>query len=70
MHALARITAYTSVSKKIILLNKFSKCRFSYSLLAWICQSQTLTNKINTLHERCFPIIYNDKQSQFQELLD
>ena len=31
--------------------------------------SRGLTNKINRLHERCLRIIYNDKTSSFQELL-
>ena len=32
--------------------------------------SRRLNKKINTLHERCLPIICNDKQSTFQKLLD
>ena len=31
--------------------------------------SRTLNNKINRLHERCLRIIYNDKLSNFEELL-
>ena len=32
--------------------------------------SQALNNKINRLHERCLLIIYNDKPSTFNELLE
>ena len=28
------------------------------------------TNKINRLHERCLRLIYNDKKSSFQDLLE
>ena len=31
--------------------------------------SRSLNNKINRLHERCLRIIYNDKHSNFEELL-
>ena len=31
--------------------------------------SHSLNNKINRLHERCLRIIYNDKHSNFEELL-
>ena len=30
---------------------------------------RSLNNKINRLHERCLRIIYNDKHSNFEELL-
>ena len=32
--------------------------------------SRALNNNINRLHERCLPIIYNDKTSTFKELLE
>ena len=35
-----------------------------------MCHSRTNNNKINSLHERCFIIVYNDKQSSFNELLE
>ena len=31
--------------------------------------NRSLNNKINRLHERCLRIIYNDKHSNFEELL-
>ena len=33
-------------------------------------QSRANNNKINKLHERCLRIIYSDKQSSFEELLE
>ena len=35
-----------------------------------MCHSRTLNNWINKLHERCLRVIYNDKKSTFQKLLD
>ena len=35
-----------------------------------MCQSRTLNNKINRLHERCLRLIYNDKQLTFKELIE
>ena len=35
-----------------------------------MCHSRTINNKINSLHERCFRITYNDYRSSFEYLLD
>ena len=35
-----------------------------------MCNSRTLINKINRLHGRCLGLIYNNKQSTFEELLE
>ena len=34
-----------------------------------MCHNQTNNSKINRLHERCFCLIYNDKKSSFEDLL-
>ena len=44
--------------------------QFNYCQLVWVCNSCTKNNKINSLHERCFRLIYNDKKSSFEELLE
>ena len=56
--------------KKRILMNAFSKSQFSYCPLIWMCHSRTNNNKINRLHERCLRIIFSDKQSSFETLLE
>ena len=53
--------------KKRILMNAFFKAQFNYCPTIWMFH--TLNNKINSLHERCLRIIYNDKVSRFEELL-
>ena len=35
-----------------------------------MCHSHAKNNKINRLHERCLRIIYNDKVSTFEQLLE
>ena len=36
----------------------------------WLCWNRTLNNKVNRLHERCLHIVYNNKKSSFEELLE
>ena len=68
--ALARVTPYMGIAKKRILMNAFFTSQFSYCPLVWMCHSRTNNSKINRLHERCLRIVYNDKQSSFNELLE
>ena len=35
-----------------------------------MCCNRSLNHKINRLHQLCLPIIYSDKKSSFDELLD
>ena len=70
IHALARVTPYMDISKKLVLMNAFFKSQFSYCLLVWMGYSRANSSKINRLHERCLRIIYSDKQSSFEELLE
>ena len=67
--ALARIANYIKLPKRCILMNAFLKSQFNYCPAIWIFHSRALQNKINRLHEICLRIIYNDKLSNFEELL-
>ena len=51
-------------------MNSFFISQFNYCPLIWMCHSRTINNKINSLHERCLRIIYNDYRSSFEYLLD
>ena len=51
-------------------MNAFFKLQFNYCPLIWMCHSHIINKKINRLHERCLRIIYCDKQSSFEELLE
>ena len=59
-----------NVSKKRILMNAFFKSQFSYCPLIWMCHSRANNNKINRLHERCLRIVFSEKQSSFETLLE
>ena len=58
------------ISKRRILMNAFFKSQFSYCLLVWMCHGRANNDKINRLHERCLRIMYSDKQSSFETLLE
>ena len=51
-------------------MNAFFKSQFSYCPIAQMCHSHANNGKINRLQERCFRIIYSDKQSSFETLLE
>ena len=44
--------------------------QFNYCQLVCMCHNRTKNNKINKLHERCLCLIYNDKKSSFEQLLE
>ena len=70
LSALSRITSYMELPKRRILMNAFFKAQFNYCPIIWMFHSHCLNNKINRLHERCLRMIYNDKISNFEELLN
>ena len=69
--ALDKCISYTlrKILRKI-LMNAFFRSQFNYCPLIWMCYNRSLNHKINPLHERCLRIIYSDKKSKFDELLD
>ena len=69
LNALAGVTNYMELLKRHILMNAYFKAQFNYCPAVWMFHSRSLNNKINRLHERCLRIIYNDKHSNFEELL-
>ena len=56
--------------KKRLAVNAFFMAQFNYSSLIWMCHKRTCNNKIKRLHERCLRLIYNDKRSSFEDLLE
>ena len=51
-------------------MNAFFSSQFSYCPLTLMCHNRIINKKINRLHERCLRIIYGDKQSSFEELIE
>ena len=70
MNALSRVIPYMNITKRRSLLNTFFMSQFNYCPLTWMCHSRAKNNKINRLHERCLRIIYEDKASTFEQLLE
>ena len=70
LNVLSTIVPYIDISRRKILMNAFFKWQFNYCSLIWMCYNRSLNHKINRLHERCLRIIYSDKKSSFDELLD
>ena len=50
-------------------MNSFFTSQFDYCSLVWMCHSRSMNSRINRLHETCVSIIYSDKSSSFEELL-
>ena len=65
-NVLSKVMPYMSLSKKKKLVGSF----FNSLLLIWMFHTRIINNKINCLHERCFRLIYGDKQSSFEQLLE
>ena len=55
-------------AKRRLIVNAFFYSQFNYCQLVWMCHNRT-NNKINRLHERCLHLIYNDKKSSLEDLL-
>ena len=45
-----------------------AKSQLSYCPLVWMCCNRSLNTKIKLLHERWLRMVYNDKNSTFNEL--
>ena len=70
LNALGRISYYMNPLKRRLLVNTFFTSQFNYCPLTWMFHSRKLNNKINRLHERCLWLIYSDRSSLYEELLD
>ena len=70
LNAISRITPYMDLNKERLAVNAFFIAQFNYCPLIWMCHNRTYNNKINRLHERCLRLIYNDKRSSFEDLLE
>ena len=68
--AISRITPYMGFAKRRLLVNAFFYSHFNYCQLVWMCHNRTNNSKKNLLYERCLRLIYNDKKSSFEDLLE
>ena len=70
VNALSRISYYLDPLKRRLLLNAFFTSQFNYCPLTWMFHSRKLNNKIYRLHKRCPRLIYSDRISSYDQLLD
>ena len=66
---LTRVSKYTNLQKRRILMKSFITLQFIYCPLVWMCHSRSLDNKVNHIHEEVLRIVYQDFQSSFSALL-
>ena len=57
------------LKQRKLIVNTFILSQFGYCPLVWMFHNRTLNNRINRIHERALRIIYQDKNSSFDELL-
>ena len=50
-------------------MNAFFKSQFNQRSLVWMCCNKSLNTKMNRLHGQCLRISYNDKETNFNELI-
>ena len=66
---LARLSKFTSIKQKRILMKTFVEPQFGYCPLIWMFHSRKVNSKINHLQERSLRIVYNDYITSFEDLL-
>ena len=70
LSALARISSYMKLDQKRRIMKAFISSQFGYCPLVWMFCSRRLNNRINFIQKRGLRIVYNDKLSSCQELLE
>ena len=69
LRALAIATPYMNVEKIKVLMSSFFNAQFNYCPLIWMIQSRRNNSIVRNLHERRLRLIYNHKNSPYEELL-
>ena len=69
LHALARCAEYMSSEKRRSLFKAFVVSQFNYCPLVWMFHTKELNGRINSLHEKAFRLIYQNRNLSFDELL-
>ena len=69
LNVLSRQCAMLPFYRRKILMAAFFDPPFSYCLFLWMFHSRSMNARINNLHNRTLPLIYQDNTSSFQELL-
>ena len=70
LKVLARFCSYMRLVKKKFHMNSFFAAQVSYCLLIWLIDSCSNNKKVKWLHERYLWLIYCDKTSLYEEVLE
>ena len=70
LHAVARISQYTNIHKRIMTMKSFIASEFGYCPLVWMFHSRKSNSRVNKLHEKALRNVYQDYTSSFTELLE
>ena len=70
LHALARISHYMNIHKRIMTMKAFFASEFGYCPLVSMFHSRKLNSRVNKLDERALRIVYQDYASSFTEPLE
>ena len=70
LHALARVANFMTLEKRHLAMKTFLFSQFNYCPLVWMCHSRKPNRKLNRLQERVLFIVYSDKCSTFDQLLE
>ena len=59
-----------NIAQKRTIMKAFITSQFGYCPLVWMFHSRAISNRINKLHERSLRIVYKDRNSTFEDLLE
>ena len=70
LNALSRLAPYMNYEHRRNVMKAFIHSQFGYCPIVWMNHSRSLNNRINRIHERALRIVYRDKISSFESLLE
>ena len=66
---IARVFPFILLNQRKLIMKAILMSQFGYCPLVWI-YNRALYNRINSLHEKAFRLVYNDFKSSFHQLLE
>ena len=70
LHALSRVSNFMDLKQRKIIMHSFILSQFGFCPLVWMFHGRQLNNRINRIHERALRLVYKDRKSSFQQLLE
>ena len=70
LNALSRISKYLSLNAKKHIFRSFIMSNFTYCSIVWHFCGVKNNSKLEKIQERALKIVYNDRESNYQELIE